>query len=207
MELEDLKNIWKKQNSNFILRNETEIFAMLKGTSQSIIAKLKRSVWFELSLTLTAGAAMLVYALTLPNGAMKWTFIAVPIVFVLYGVYYIKKLILLNNFNPADNNIRENIEKLVDNLTTYLRFYKRSYTILYPVYFLLGIVFRLLEVGTSRMVEHLSHTKTILLLIAVGVIFYATSTFIVDWLLKKLYGNHLEKLRTLLKDLHEKAEA
>ena len=98
------------------------------------------------------------------------------------------------------------IEKLVDNLTTYLRFYKRSYTILFPVYFALCIIFRLLEVGTSRMVELLSQTKTILLLIGTAALFYAASTFVVDWLLKKLYGNHLEKLRTLLKDLHEKAE-
>jgi hypothetical protein len=206
MELEDLKNIWKKQNSNFTLRNEAEISAMLKGTSQSIISKLKRSVWFELSATIVAGVGMLVYALTLPNGALKWTSIAIPLVFVMYGVYYIKKLILLNNFNPAGDNVRENIEKLVDNLTTYLRFYKRSYTILFPVYFALGIIFRLLEVGTSRMVELLSQTKTILLLIGTAALFYAASTFVVDWLLKKLYGNHLEKLRTLLKDLHEKAD-
>lgn len=207
MELDDLKSIWKKQDTNFIKRNETEIAAMLKGTSQSIISKLKRSVWFELSLTVIAGVALLVYALTLPNGALKWTSILIPVIFVAYGVYYIKKLILLKNFNPASDNIRESIEKLTNNLTTYLRFYKRSYTILFPVYFALGIIFRLLEVGTDRMTELLTQPRTIALLATVAIIFYLASTVVVDWLLKRLYGNHLEKLKALLKDLHEKAES
>lgn len=207
MELDDLKSIWKKQDTNFIKRNETEIAAMLKGTSQSIISKLKRSVWFELSLTVIAGVALLIYAFTLPDGALKWTSILIPVIFVAYGVYYIKKLILLKNFNPASDNIRESIEKLTNNLTTYLRFYKRSYTILFPVYFALGIIFRLLEVGTDRMIELLTQPRTIVWLATVAIIFYLVSTVVVDWLLKKLYGNHLGKLKALLKDLHEKTES
>jgi hypothetical protein len=207
MELEDLKNIWKKQDSNFVPRNELEIAAMLKGTSKSIIAKLKRSVWFELAFTLIGGLALFIYALTLPDGALKWTSISIPVIFVGYSIYYVKKLMLLNDFDPAGVNIRENIEKLVHNLSTYLHFYKRSYTVLYPVYFILGIVFRVLEVGTSRVIELLTQPKTIASLTVVAIVFYFTSTWFVDWLLKKLYGNHLNKLKGLLRDLHEKQES
>lgn len=204
MELEDLKNIWKKHSSGFPVKGEAEIAAMLKGSSKSIVSKLKRSVWFELIFTLIAGIALLVYALTLPSGALKWTSVAIPLIFVVYTIYYIKKLILLNKFKSAEGNIRTNIESLIKNVSDYLRYYKRSYTILYPVYFSLGIIFRIIEKGTSRTLEILSQPKTILILVTVAVIFYVSSSWLVNWLLKKLYGNHLQKLKSLLDDIHEK---
>jgi len=207
MELDDLKNIWKTHDSNFVRRNEIEIAAMLKGTSKTIISKLKRSVWFELGFTLIGGIALLIYAFTIPNGPLKWTSVSIPLIFVGYSIYYIKKLILLNNFDPAGDNIRENIEKLIHSLSAYLRFYKRSYTVLYPVYFILGIVFRILEVGARPVIELLMQPKTIALLTGVAIAFYFSSTWFVDWLLKKLYGNHLDKLKGILHDLHEKQES
>lgn len=201
MELDDLKDIWKQQTSAIPLKGEAEIAAMLKGTSKSIVGKLKRSVWIELILSLVAGLAVAAYAFTLPSGALKWMSISIPLIFIAYAIYYIKKLMLLNKFDSMSENIRSNIETLINNLSGYLRFYKRSYTILYPVYFGLGVLFSFLERGTDKMLNALQQPKTILLLIVVAVVFYISSTWLVDWLLRKLYGNHLQKLKTLLHDI------
>jgi hypothetical protein len=206
MELDDLKSIWKKHGSGLPHKGEAEISAMLNGTSKSIVQKLKRSVWFELGFTLVAGVALLFYAFTLPGGALKWTSIAIVLIFVAYTTYYIKKLILLSQFNPASGNLRTNIENLVNNMSGYLSYYKRSYTILYPVYFCLGILFRVIEKGTTSTLEVLRQPKTIAVLLAVAVLFYITSTWLVNWLLRKLYGNHLEKLKSILHDLDEKGQ-
>jgi hypothetical protein len=204
MELDELKNIWKKHTADFPIKGEAEIAAMLKGNSRSIVGKIKRNVWFELCLTLIAGIALVIYALTLPSGALKWTSVAIPLIFVGYTIYYIKKLILLNQFNHAEGNIRANIESLISNLSGYLHYYKRSYTILYPLYFCLGIIFRIIEKGTETTLETLVQPRTIFILAFVAIIFYITSTWLVDWLLKKLYGNHLQKLKELLNDIHDK---
>src|SRR5687767_4692321 len=118
MELEDLKSIWKN-SEHFRLKNEAEIASMLKGTSQSIIAKLKRSVWFELIFTMVAGLGLFVYALTLPSGAPKWTSISILVLLVVYSFYYVKKLMLLNRFDPASGNLKSNLENLVDNFSSY----------------------------------------------------------------------------------------
>lgn len=201
MELDDLKDIWKQQTSAIPLKGEAEIAAMLKGTSKSIVGKLKRSVWIELILSLVAGLAVAAYAFTLPSGALKWMSISIPLIFIAYAIYYIKKLMLLNKFDSMSENIRSNIETLINNLSGYLRFYKRSYTILYPVYFCLGVLFSFLERGTDKMLNALQQPKTIFLLIVVAVVFYISSTWLVDWLLRKLYGNHLQKLKTLLHDI------
>lgn len=201
MELDELKDIWKKTDAEFRPKAAAELASMLKGNSKSIVNKLKRSVWIELAFTMVAALILLVYALTLENGSLKWTSISILVLFVVYSSYYIKKLSLLNKFNPAEDNLKGNLEKLITNLTSYLKFYKRSYTVLYPVYFCLGLLFGALERGFKAFVTNLSQPKTIAYLLLIAALFYFCSTWLVTWLLKKLYGNHLEKLKSTLREL------
>lgn len=208
MELDELKDIWKKKDAAFQPKAEAEIASMLKGNSRSIVEKLIRSVWFELIFTILSGVLLLAYALTLPGGAVKWTSVSILAVFVGYGFYYTKKLSVLRKFNQAEQNIKDNLTNLIETLSSYLRFYKRSYTILYPVYFVLALSFGAIERGLDQFLESLQSPRTIIYLVGVAVIFYLCSTLLVDWFLKKLYGNHLEKLKSLAADIHaiEKAE-
>lgn len=202
MELEELKSIWRNSEPGFRVKDETEIVSMLKGRTLSIIDKLKRSVWFELIFTLVVSIGLLIYALTLPSGALKWTSISILLMCLAYTFYYVKKIILLNRFDPVSENISDNLVTLINNLSGYLKFYKRSYTILYPVYFCLGLLFGGLERGPSEFFEHLARPRTIIYLIVIAGVFYFLSTMFTSWYLKKLYGNHLEKLKGLLNDIH-----
>lgn len=205
MELDDLKNIWKNNETSFNKKNDDELAMMIKGTSQSVIAKLKRSVWFELIFTVVVGVGLLIYALTLPSGALKWTSIALLILFIGYTFYYVKKLMLLNHFDASAGNIKNNLQNLTNNLTSYLKFYKRSYTILYPVYFFLGLLFGGLERGTDKFLQAMQQPRAIAIIIVLGVVFFFCSTWLTNWYLKKLYGNHLDKLKGLLLDINAEA--
>ena len=49
---------------------------MLKRRSISIIDKLKRNVWVELIFTVVVSIGLLIYAITLETGALKWTSIS-----------------------------------------------------------------------------------------------------------------------------------
>jgi hypothetical protein len=200
MELDELKHIWNKKQQDFQLKGPDELAMMLKGSSRSVVEKLKRSVWFELLVTVVAGIALLIYAFTLPDGSIKWTTISILILFVAYSIFYLKKLSLLNRFN-ADENLKENLQRLVDSLNSYLRFYKLSYTILYPVYFGLGVLFGGIESGSERFFHILSQTKTIVSLLVVGLAFFFLCTWFANWYLGKLYGTHLQKLQTVLNEL------
>jgi len=203
MELEDLKSIWKSREPAFQLKDETEIASMLTGRSRSIIEKLKRNVWFELVLTLVLSVALLVYALALPSGLLKWAFISILVICLTYTFYYVKKLMLLNRFNPANENIHANLVSLINSLTSYLKFYKRSYSILYPLYFALVLLFGAIERGTTQFLENLSRPRTIVFLLAMAVVVFFLCTSFTNWYLKKLYGNHLDKLKGLLKDIEQ----
>ena len=207
MELDELKSLWKKQGDAFRPRNAAEIAAMLNGTSRSIVSKLKRSVWLELTVTVVAGVGLLAFALTLEESSLKNISIAVLIVFLGYMIYYIKKLSILNRFSRSDEDVRTNLERLVGNLTTYLKYYKLSYTILYPVYFCLGVVLGGLSQGADHFLEILTEVRTLVILGVIALGFYFSSTWLVNWMLTKLYGNHLEKLKLLLNDIRDEEKA
>jgi hypothetical protein len=201
MELDDLKSIWKQDKSGFEPKKEEEIASMLKGRSKSIISKLKRSVWFELIFTIICGVGLGICALMLESGALMWTIISLIVLFVSYLFYYVKKIILLNQFDSSSENLKNSLQHLFDRLTTYLNFYKRSYAILYPVYFCLGILFGAIERGLGDFLHHISQPKTILYLVVLAGVFFVCTIWITNWYLKKLYGNHLDKLQELLNEL------
>jgi len=202
MELEDLKSIWKQSESDFQPKNEAEIALMLKGKSISIIEKLKRNVLIELIFTICVDVVLLVYAISLEKGAWKSTSISLLVMCTASTIYYMKKLILISRFQ-VNENLRETISQLIKNLAGYVKFYKKSYAILYPVYFLLGLLFGALERGTEKYIEFLSKPATIIYLILMAGLFFFVSTWFASWYLKKLYGNHLDKLKRILEELHD----
>jgi hypothetical protein len=201
MELNELKDIWKKTDGEFRPKAESELAVMLRGNSKSTVAKLKRSVWFELIFTLVGAVILLIYAWRLPAGAVKWTSISIILLFVVYTFYYVKKLMLLNRFT-ADDNLKANLEKLILNLYDYLKFYKRSYAVLYPIYFCLALGFVAVERGFDEFLNVIFKPRTIAYLTFVAGLFFFCSTWFVNWCLKKLYGRHLEKLEALLNELN-----
>jgi hypothetical protein len=201
MEFDDLKSIWKKDKPSYEPKREDEIALMIKGRSKSIINKLKRSVWFELIFTIICGIGLGIYTLTIEKGALMWTIISLIVLFVSYLFYYVKKLILLNQFDPSSENLKTSLNLLLERLTTYLTFYKRSYAILYPVYFCMGLLFGAMETGLDNFLNRLSQPKTIVYLVLLSALFFVGMIWVTNLYLRKLYGNHLDKLKELMKEL------
>jgi hypothetical protein len=202
MELEELKSIWNSSTPSFQPKDADEIASMLSRKSVSIVDKLKRNVWFDLIITMLTSLGLLSYAITLRPGALKWASISILSTLLLYVFYYIKKISLLNRFDPVTNNLRANLEVLINTLSGYLEFYRRSYTVLYPIFFFVVLLFIGIEHGTERFLEILQRPATITLLLLLAGVYYLLSTKVVRWFLNRLYGRHLEKLKALLNDIH-----
>lgn len=202
MELDDLKNIWQKSDL-YKPRGEDEITVMLKGRSKSIIARLRRNIWFELVFTLVGGILLLYYVFSIPSPSFRTAFVLVLLSFLLYIIYYVKKINLLNRFEGSPGNVRANLERLVSDLDAFLRFYYRSYTLLYPGYLLLIVILAIADLGLTQFLESLQEWKTVSYLLFLVLLSFALSFWISKWYLGKLYGTHLQKLRGLLQELQE----
>ncbi|MBL7843639.1 MAG: hypothetical protein KF846_18185 [Cyclobacteriaceae bacterium] len=199
-ELDDLKSIWKQQ-SGFESKNEAEIIEMLSKRSNTLIYKLKRSVWFELIFTIACMFVLGTYSVTLKGGALMWTILSLLVLLLSFTLYYIKKIILLNQYDAGHENLKNNLNHLLMRLDAYMKFYKRSYSILYPLFFALGLLFGALESGFDRFIEKFEKPMYTISFIILSVVFMAGVYKITDWYLKKLYGNHIEKLRSLQQEL------
>lgn len=199
-ELDDLKSIWKQQ-SRFEPKNEAEIAGMLKGKSNSIINKLKRSVWFELIFTVVCILALAAYNFTLPEGALRYTILSLLVLLISYSVYYLKKIKLLNQYDPGSENLKDNLTHLLARLDMYMIFYKRSYAILYPVFFALGLLFGAIETGFDRFAHKFENPAYALSFILLSIVFMVGVYTITNWYLKKLYGVHIDKLKSLIEEL------
>ncbi|HMV09901.1 MAG TPA: hypothetical protein PK325_03275 [Cyclobacteriaceae bacterium] len=200
-ELDDLKQIWKSHGQGYEPKKESEIALMLQGRSNSIIGKIKRNVWFELIFTIACSIALLVYTFTLEAGAIMWTIISLLVLFTAYLFYYVKKLLLLGRFDPSGENIKSSLENLHRKLTIYVNFYRKSYTVLYPVYFFLGLFLGALDTGLDGFLNRMRDPKTVITLIGVMGLFFVLGFIATHFYLKKLYGNHLLKLKELLTEL------
>lgn len=201
MEIEDLKDIWRNQSAGFTPKDETELAVMLRRNSSSIITRLKRNVWLEVIFTFLGGLGLLAYAMTLPNGSLKWTSVSILLLFCVYLIYYFKKLRLLNRFIHENDNLKVNLQRLIANLKGYLKFYKRSYAILYPVYFILGLLFAAVEQGSSGFLNKIARPEIFITLFLGAIAFFVCSNWLTGWYLEKLYGNHLKKLEAILGEL------
>ena len=201
MELEDLKTIWKQNGPEFHHKGEAEITLMLRGKSMSIIARLKRNVWFELIIAVLSSLALLIYAIGLKNGALKWSSVSVLLVTLGASVYFIKKLSLLNRFQEMNENLHDTLALLITNLNSYLKFYKNSYAVLFPIYFFLALMFGALERGPRKYFDFILQPTVLITLLVFALLFFVTSIWAANWYIKKLYGDHLAKLQGLLDDL------
>lgn len=197
-----MKSIWKSSEPSFQPKDPGEIAAMLSRNSLSIVDKLKRNVWIDMIITLITSVGLLIYAMTLPSGATKWTYVAILSTLLLYVFYYIKKIALLRRFDPVANDVRTHVEGLISTLSGYLEFYRRSYTVLYPVFFFVVLMLIGIDQGASSLFHSLQQPVNIISLVLLAVCYYYLSTKVVRWFLNRLYGRHLEKLKNLLTDIH-----
>ena len=123
------------------------------------------------------------------------------ILFAAYILYFVKKILLLNEYNAGSDNLKATLENLHKRLNTYLTFYERSYAILYPVYFCLGLIFGLLETGADHFLHRFEDMGYSAWFVVFTVVFFVVIYLLTNWYLRKLYGDHIEKLRELLHEL------
>ena len=68
---------------------------------------------------------------------------------------------------------------------------------------MLGLLFAALERGFDNFLQRLTDPQMILKLVLLAGFIMTVSLVFTNWYLKKLYGNHLEKLQSLLQDLKD----
>lgn len=208
VELENLKDIWKQQiDQNMDKQNigKIELERLLKGRSTSILEKLKRNLLLEIALfavCLVLVAAVPFYFHSKPVSVL--CVLAIVIIFIPYLVYYIKKYNELNRFFVFHNDIKTSLESLIQQLEKYLKIYFYGSLLLSPFAVFISALACLYEMKALGYLVYFDEFSkpTLSLILSFALLFTLISYPILKWYIRKLYGQHLEKLKDCLNELN-----
>jgi Flp pilus assembly protein TadB len=222
MELDSLKDIWKNLDEEDLHPGrEVPVLSMLQKRSQGTIAKLKRNLNRELA------AVLIIYSLTI------WYIIAyqglypeLAVLLALVGgaflFYYYRKNKLLKQMQCVACEVKSNLKTQLFTLEKYVRFYFIAGTILTPLaYFAAGVItlFNAPEVqpalgngpfdgaqtsmGQMPIASNITNHRFFIFFVSMGVVVTVGSYFLNRWLINKMYGQHIQKLKELLHQMEE----
>jgi hypothetical protein len=206
MELDELRALLRQQapDPESVL-SPTEIHRLRAGQSAGIIEKLQASARWELAFTLAVLAVLpwVIYrAPSLPALVLSSTLVPVALVCV---YYFYRKLRLLRELTVVAGGLRERLTQLVVGLRKLIRFYYRFTLAMVPVALLVGLLVGLYE-PENGVRPAFSLARLILGLVITGVagsvVLWATARA-ARWYLQRLYGQHLDRLESYLRELSD----
>ena len=223
MELDSLKDIWKDLGEKDVRPNgDAEILSMLQKRSQSPIAKMKRNLYWEVAILVVCYCLTIWYYFTAWQGRY-WEVAVLLILVGLYALfYYLRKNKLLNDMQCVTCEVKSNLKIRLITLEKYVRFYFLSSVILTPIaFFIAGLIvfFKTSEAGSTDpssfgskltgalpVITHVTNHKFFVAFVLIGVALTISVYFLSRWLINRLYGQHIQKLKELVQQMEEEHE-
>jgi len=200
MELDELKQHLNQQPAHTQQHSAGELMAILQRDARSVVQKIQHSLWIEFGFTLFSTIACIMAALY-TNG---WAYHTAFTVFGIAGIglsvamYYL--IHTTGKRNKTDHAVKQNLEAVISIISRYTRLYTRLGTALLPFCFGLGFW---LSYGDPMVADKpIRWDVFTYLCIAVAIITYI-SFRLTNWYIRKLYGNYLTELKSLLKEINE----
>jgi hypothetical protein len=203
MELDNLKELWQQLDTEKIHGDEQEITRIIQQRSQSPVAKMKRNLLIELIVVIVLYSIAIWNFMSTSMG--RYSEIAILLLFVglLFLFYYYKKNRLLKQMQCVTCEVRSNLQRQLTTLEKYVQFYFVCGTILTPVaYFASGAIV-MLNYPNEAVASGFTASRSYILFIAIGLLITIGSYFLNKWYIRKLYGQHIKRLRILLHQMEE----
>lgn len=202
MELDNLKEAWKGHTVKNAADSNEEILSMLQKKSQRPIAKMKRNLFKELITVIVIYSATIIYYITANGGKYRAIALMLLLIGVVFLFYYYRKNKLLNDMECVACEVKSNLQRQVSTLEKYVRFYFIAGIILTPLaYFTTGFILLNTTPGITM------STNFYMWFFGSGVVMNILLYFLNKWYVNKLYGQHVKKLKELLRQMEETTES
>jgi MFS family permease len=211
MELDELKILLKEKLYTQHPEKSTEyISSLLSKNTQSVIGKLKRSLWIEI-------IACLMFTLACAAVGIIGKYASLRIYFSIFAVLCFLFLPVLwfllqktKKLSSISLPVKSNLEFLVKILKEYVKRYFQLTMALIPI-----TIFIAFSLGYSDENLHnpklhnpffptlIGSTQSIIFVIIYLILFSVGMYYVTKWYLKKFYGNYIEQLQSLIKELED----
>ncbi len=207
MELDQLKEMWGDVATQKNSTSGEELQNLLRKKSKSPIAKMKRNLLLELIVVLVLYVATIAYYFIAYSGGMQWNAWLLLVIAVFFLFYYQRKYKLLNSMECVTCEVKSNLKTQLVTLEKYVRFYLLAGTALFPFAMIAtGLIVFFYSPDITKDVADPSG-KFVWIFTGILVLFSAVMTvpvyFINKWYVRKLYGQHVEKLKTIVEEMNE----
>jgi len=202
MDIDKLKGAWNKYASrlNEQGHKEQELSEILQVRSQKSLKKLRRNFFIEAGTNILL--VPLIVFLILQSDFVKEPFglvfsVIIGSLIVIFLFYLYQSYIKIYQYEDHGYRLKEKLAIQISRLEKFIRDY---YTFMYVAYscgLVVGILMTLAEKKTHTIID-----------VGVGVLFGAAILFLVvrplaKRYIKKLYGSHLESLKSCLSEIEE----
>ncbi|NML68089.1 hypothetical protein HHL22_23060 [Hymenobacter sp. RP-2-7] len=198
MELDDLRRQWQQSEP----APPASLAHMLGKAPLGLIERMRRNAWAEI---IAAPVFVLLPLLLLPGGLFRWLYIGVMVVLVaIMGAYYARQLRLLRQMEQAEVSIKGHLQVLCAGLRQLLLFYYRltiwtgPLTLLVVLGYYLGHELARAAGPRWPLIGYVAGATLLL-----GVLFQLGVIRFTHWYLQRLYGRHLDRLESQLRELNE----
>lgn len=206
MELEQLKDMWKGQDTE---GPPIEVQPLLGKKSRSPIAIMKRHLTIELIFVILLYGLVIAFYLLAFDGKFAVVATIYIVTALLFCFYYFKKYRLLKNMECMACQVKSNLNQQVKTLEKYVRFYLLAGTAVLPVFlmFFYWFEYTYIPPGAPHFFKLPSETVSIWKSLGLLLFWMTVATtagyFVNKWYVKKLYGKHVDQLKQMLLQMED----
>lgn len=202
MELDDLKNIWQKNEQEHVTmpaKDASEIAQMAHQKAKGILSRINKN--FYLDAVILSPLALIVVMGTLLISRPDAATIIVSIFTLAYvGMFYrrISKLVFVKN--TLTDNLRLSLQQNIARLDKMQKLYMRYMLVLFPVVFPAALL-------ASKVSDHTLGVFTVrdITFLTLSFLSPIILYFPIKWVIYYFYGKHIKRLQNCLKEYEEVA--
>lgn len=212
MELDELKNLLnQKLSTDHLYLSEDDIASMLTKKANSVLSKIKKSIWFEIfsCILIIIGFGYLgIFSKYTSLNIYFSTFTLIFFIFTFVLIYLLKKI---NQFDEGIGSIKSNLLSIIKLLEEFIKRYFQFTMALIPICFVFAFFLGYNQKEPVPELDALMNkkqlSKSVLIGITAGYIFLFSIAiyYFTKWYLKKLYGNYVNQLKVYIAELKEPA--
>lgn len=204
MNLDNLKDAWKvyaAQAATAHRVTEEEIAGLLKTRTENALTKLRRNIYFEMSMLAFTVLLFGAGAVALDNDVVFRVLCVIILLICLpYLGYFWGRISYLRALNVTTANLRATLQNLIFMLNGLTRLYFWSNLLLGPIGLVTGqLVY--LKFANHLDLSHLPWEQLYPRLIIGFLIGAGLGYFFLRWYIKQMFGTHLKCLRGALQEL------
>lgn len=205
MELDDYKIVVKQiGRESFSPKALPDIADYMQGQTQSIVGKIKRNLKLEIAfagLFLVFDLCMLVFFSQIFYLRL---FTMMLLIFCICFIYYVAKLLRYIQVQyTLDASVNEQLAQYIHIISRFTRLYFQLTMVMIPLILFMAFITGYLDQDQSGNFSVLFSSQTILIYLSLSAAWSLVMYFFTKWYIKKMYGNHLNKLKEQLRELQE----